>query len=280
MFRSALIGIDPAPAEQALLSCLPDLRRWNIDRLVLVHIAGVGYVQAGGLGHEADYLAWLEERAVALRAAGFAVDVALVHGGDTAQALLETAVTREVDLVVVGSRSRNFLNRLFLGSVARETVRRARLPVLIEWLEPAIEGDGETCAAVCGRALDHVLLATDLSPQSAAAAAAAIALAPRAGRVDCLTVLPATATADECAMARQKLAVIAAEVARVGGQGSIVVEKGEVMRVIGRTAEAGPSLIIVGKNGQNWVAGKVIGSTAAWVCEHAGRPVLMVPCGT
>jgi len=37
------------------------------------------------------------------------------------------------------------------------------------------------------------------------------------------------------------------------------------------------SLIIVGKHGQNALAGRLIGSTAANLSEVAGRPVLMVP---
>jgi nucleotide-binding universal stress UspA family protein len=37
------------------------------------------------------------------------------------------------------------------------------------------------------------------------------------------------------------------------------------------------SQIVVGKRGQNPLASLVIGSTAANLCEIAGRPVLMVP---
>lgn len=41
--------------------------------------------------------------------------------------------------------------------------------------------------------------------------------------------------------------------------------------------ERDASLIVVGKHGQNWLASTVIGSTAANLCEIAGRPALMVP---
>jgi hypothetical protein len=52
---------------------------------------------------------------------------------------------------------------------------------------------------------------------------------------------------------------------------------GEPSETIGRAGQEGYSLIIVGKHGKNWIEGKIIGSTAAKVCETARRPVLMVP---
>jgi hypothetical protein len=30
MFNKALVGVDPSPAEESLLACLPDLSRWGI----------------------------------------------------------------------------------------------------------------------------------------------------------------------------------------------------------------------------------------------------------
>jgi nucleotide-binding universal stress UspA family protein len=44
-----------------------------------------------------------------------------------------------------------------------------------------------------------------------------------------------------------------------------------------RAGREGYSLIIVGKHGHNWIKDKIIGSTAAKICEIARRPVLMVP---
>jgi len=49
--------------------------------------------------------------------------------------------------------------------------------------------------------------------------------------------------------------------------------------MIARIGQEGYSLIVVGKHGRNWAADKIIGSTAAKVCEIARRPVLMVPRG-
>lgn len=113
MFSKALVGVDLSPAEASLLSCLPDLARWGVRSVTLAHVIEIGYGQGAGFGHEDDYRAWLEERAAPLRAAGLAVDVAVTASGVPADELLAVAAARKADLVVVGSRSRNFLREIF-----------------------------------------------------------------------------------------------------------------------------------------------------------------------
>lgn len=43
MFNKALVGVDQSPAEESLLSCLPDLGRWGIQSVVLAHVIRIGY---------------------------------------------------------------------------------------------------------------------------------------------------------------------------------------------------------------------------------------------
>ncbi|MDO8839085.1 MAG: universal stress protein [Parvibaculum sp.] len=277
MFSKALVGVDLSPAEASLLSCLPDLARWGVEAVTLAHVIEIGYGQGAGFGHEDDYRAWLEERAAPLRAAGLAVDVAVTASGVPADELLAIAAARKADLVVVGSRSRNFLREIFLGSVAREIIRKSALPVLIERLEPAAAGQAETCAAVCSRALQRVLLATDLSPQSRGAEEAAVWLASRAAQVDCLTVLAPDADTDEREAAATQHRALLQRIEATGGRAASRIETGDPDAIISRAGEDGYSLIVVGKHGRNWIDSKIIGSTADHVCEIARRPVLMVP---
>lgn len=119
--------------------------------------------QGAGYGHEDEFRAWLEKDAAPIREAGLTVTTSVTASGVPADELLAVARAEGADLVVVGSRSHNFLYEIFLGSVAKEVIRKSQLPVLIERLEPTKAGQSETCAAVCGRALDRILLATDLS---------------------------------------------------------------------------------------------------------------------
>jgi len=151
------------------------------------------------------------------------------------------------------------------------------MPVLIVRLEPAREGHAETCAAICSQALDRILLAIDLSAQSGSAEDAAVRLAAMAGHIDCLTVLPNDATEDDRQAAESRHRELIQRIEDVGGNAGSRIEQGEPSESIGRTGQEGYSLIIVGKHGRNWIEGKIIGTTAAKVCETARRPVLMVP---
>lgn len=277
MFSKALVGVDISPAEKSLLSCLPDLARWGIESVVLAHVIQIGYGQGGGYGHEDDYRSWLEKRAEPLRTAGLTVSVSVTASGVPADELLAVARAEGADLVVVGSRSHTFLYEIFLGSVAKEVIRKSDMPVLIERLEPVQAGDAETCAAICSQALDKILLAVDLSAQSRSAEDAAVRLAAKAGHIDSLTVLPDDASDNDRQAAESRHRELIQRIKDVGGNAGSRIEQGEPSETIARAGQEGYSLIIVGKHGRNWIEDKIIGSTAAKVCETARRPVLMVP---
>jgi nucleotide-binding universal stress UspA family protein len=197
--------------------------------------------------------------------------------GVPADELLAAARAEGADLVVVGSRSHNFLHEVFLGSVAKEVIGKSDMPVLIVRLEPVQAGDAETCAAICSQALDRILLAVDLSAQSKSAEDAAVRLAARAGHIDCLTVLSNEATDDDRQAAESRHRELIRRIEDAGGNAGSRIEHGEPSETIARAGQQGYSLIIVGKHGRNWIEGKIIGTTAANICETARRPVLMVP---
>jgi nucleotide-binding universal stress UspA family protein len=68
------------------------------------------------------------------------VTTSVTASGVPADELLAVAQAEGADLVVVGSRSHNFLYEIFLGSVAKQVIRKSQLPVLIERLEPTKAG--------------------------------------------------------------------------------------------------------------------------------------------
>jgi nucleotide-binding universal stress UspA family protein len=277
MFKKALVGVDLSPAAESLLSCLPDLSRWGIESVILAHVIQIGYTQGASYGHEDEYRSWLDERAAPLRAAGLTVTTLVTASGVPADELLAVARAEGADLVVVGSRSHNFLYEVFLGSVAKEVIRKSQRAVLIERLEPTNAGQSETCAAICGQALDRILLATDLSAQSRSAEDAAVRLAGQAGHIDCLTVLADDANEADRQAAETRHRELGQRIADSGGKPGSRILQGDPSEIVARTGQEGYSLIIVGKHGRNWVADKIIGSTAARVCEIARLPVLMVP---
>jgi len=70
MFGTALVALDLSPADRPILDCLPGLRRWGVDRIVLCHVITLGYGQGASLGKEDEFVAWLERCAAPLRAEG------------------------------------------------------------------------------------------------------------------------------------------------------------------------------------------------------------------
>lgn len=281
MFNTALVALDLAPAEQPIIDCLPDLQRWGVSRVILTHVMEVGYIQGAAAAHEKDYLDWLEKLAQPFRAAGLDVAVSVRASGLPADEILVAATEYAADLIVIGSRGHNLISKLFLGSVARGVIQNTTLPLLLEWVEPTVDATRQQCAAVCTNTLRYVLLATDFSVSAAAAETAAIHLAPKAGQVDCVYVMEANdkyATAMSASHAQVALNNLVQRIEAAGGRGNNSVLQGKASREIARHASSlDASLIVVGKRGQNPLTSVVIGSTAANLCEIAGRPVLMVP---
>ncbi|MEX1186911.1 MAG: universal stress protein [Gemmatimonadaceae bacterium] len=281
MYNTVLVALDLAPAEQPILDCLPELQHWGVRRVILTHVIQVGYTQGAALAHEKDYVAWLEKLAQPLRAAGLEVEVSVRASGVPAEEILAAASDHGAELIVIGSRGHNLISKLFLGSVARAVIQRTTVPLLLEWVEPTAVGTQHKCAAVCTNTLRHVLLATDFSASAAAAEAAAIHLASKAEQVDCVYVMEAAdsaATSLAASHAQEALNALIRRIEATGSRGNPVMLEGKASAEIARHARSRDvSLIVVGKRGHNPIASRLIGSTAANLCEIAGRPVLMVP---
>jgi len=281
MFNKAVIALDLSPAEQPIVQCLPALRQWGINELILTHVMQIGYMQGVPLAHEKDYIDWLEQQASSLREAGFSIEVQVRVSGRPAEEILAVAKDHEADLIVVGSRGQNIVTKLMLGSVARQVIRETSLPVLLEWVEPMAEATQAHCAAVCQDTLEHIVFATDFSHNAAAAEKAALYLGSRAKRLDCLHVMTDRESGDSASEEALRKALDAL-MQRLESGGVKQVESlllsGKAPTEIARHANKnGASLIIVGKHGQNPISSLVIGSTAESLCEGAGRPVLLVP---
>jgi nucleotide-binding universal stress UspA family protein len=55
----------------------------------------------------------------------------IVKTGHPGEEILNTAKENDVDMILVGSRSKRGATRLFMGSVSREVVNLAECPVLV-----------------------------------------------------------------------------------------------------------------------------------------------------
>ena len=95
--------------------------------------------------------------------AGVPVDLAVRDARDVGRAILDHALDRDIDLIVMGTHGRTGLQRVLLGSVAEQAVRKAPCPVLVV---PPVIGEAAPAGDV---GFDSLLCAVDFSRGSRAA---------------------------------------------------------------------------------------------------------------
>lgn len=114
-----------------------DLARQNQATLLVLHVAetlgpeNVTYGEAVSQVEPAGYRRRLEEdlqRSVP-QVAGVAVQY-VVAAGDPAEEIERVAREWPCDLIVMGTHGRTGLDRLLMGSIAEQVIRRAACPVL------------------------------------------------------------------------------------------------------------------------------------------------------
>jgi len=149
-YRTILVPLDGSLfAEQALLVALP-IARAKGTTLVLVAVmkgapgALVDTTETSALEAGLEPLWFLAERdaeaqhikrylqRIAQQASAQGVEVRTeIAYGDPSKAILATGVEQRADLIVAASHGRTGLQRVMLGSVARELIRRTDRPLLL-----------------------------------------------------------------------------------------------------------------------------------------------------
>lgn len=95
---------------------------------------------------------------------------AVIADGDVWEQIADQIAKEHIDLIVMGTHGRKGLQKVFLGSVAENVLRRAECPVLT--VGPQVRVGPERCVA-----MKHILLAANFSPASETAAGYALSLA-------------------------------------------------------------------------------------------------------
>ncbi len=281
MFTTALVALDQSPAAPPTLARVADLSSWGIKKVILAHVVRVGYNQFAAYDHGENYREWLERCAEPLKEAGLEVTVCVRISGLVADELLAIAAEFRADLLLIGSRAHSRVSNLFLGSVARDLIRKTTLPLFLEWIAPEADDTGAQDMPPSKSALGHVLLATDLSKYASGAENLIRELSTEATRIDLLTVLTPDGLNNTPALPVMALAALnhmRDYLPDEAGQVSVLTESGTPAETIVRiAAERDCTLIIIGKHGQGWLESKLVGTTATEVCEAAQRPVLVAP---
>jgi len=216
----------------------------------------------------------------------FAIEPTL---GEPAARLLEAALERHGDLVVIGTESRHGFARLAHPAVAEHMTQVASgVPVLF------VPGASAPLDANEVPRVFTVLAATDLSPVGNRAVPFAYSLLVRGGVVELCHVyertLPSPAFSYESsagaltagsrsAIERALRALVPPEAERLGISTHItIVDGGQPGEAIVQAAERlRVDAITLGSHGRGGIARAVVGSVTDTVLRHTHRPVLVVP---
>ena len=268
-------AIDFSPATEPLLECLAELQSAGMETVTLMYVLEVHYGRRPPTEHQEMYEEKLDTYAEQLRGHGFTVHTQL-STGHPAPRIVQYAEEKAADLILMASRGHNLLYRMLLGSTAAEVLRTTTVPVLLDRIEPSDEGDGLSCAGVCGEEFSNPLLATDLSSSAEGAEQAALALTQQAESAVFMTVRDTGDSSISTDAARDHLQALAD---RSTCPTTVRVEhNSKASDAIVDVAEAEDStLLIVGKHGRGYVKGQLVGSTAGALAKRSQRSVLMVP---
>ncbi len=176
-----LAAIDFSPSSIKALNHAIEIARAYGATFYLAHVvSSIGYVMVGAdavvaaVDSAAQELRELEQRLSRTGALTGLPHEMLVCHGDIWQQLEQVVREKGIDLIVLGTQGKTGLRKLALGSVAESVFQHALCPVLTVGpcapADPPLHGE-----------LSHILYPTDLSPESAKAAAYAVSLAREHG---------------------------------------------------------------------------------------------------
>jgi len=125
-----LIAVSSPWASERVVEPLADLARRIDAEVLVVHVSR----PSGGQMREqeqADGESAIRVLREQLEQRGVLVQTLLMFSDDIARAILNTAVEREVTLIVLGLTGKNVFARLLAGNVPVELIKNTRIPVLL-----------------------------------------------------------------------------------------------------------------------------------------------------
>ena len=210
--------------------------------------------------------------------------IPVAESGDPRATIIDQAISKKADLIVMGTHGRRGFNRFLLGSVTESVLHEAPCPVLtVPPRAPAAASEAVT--------FKRILCPIDFSPSALQALGFALDLARQAdGLVTLLHVVewlpeegPEESThfnapdfrLDVTANAKKRLRTLVAEESRTWIDIDSVVVFGRAHREILRAAETKPAdLIVMGAQGRGGIGLALFGSTTQQVVRGATCPVL------
>jgi nucleotide-binding universal stress UspA family protein len=187
----------------------------------------------------------------------------IVHEGEEPyQYIVDEAAKRKVEMIIMGRRGRTGLKRLMMGSVTARVIGHSTCKVLVI---------PETAKV----SYKNILIATDGSKYSDAAALEAISIAKRCGS-DLIALSIATKDKD-LPSAKKSVEKISQIAEKEGLKVKTLTLRGTPYNVIAETAEKkNADVIVVGSHGRTGLERLLMGSVTERVIGHANCAVLVV----
>ncbi len=186
----------------------------------------------------------------------------IIAHGEPHETIVEEAKKRGVGMIVIGRRGKKGLQKLLIGEVAAKVIGYAPCKVLIV-----------PRSAVIGP--KNILVATDGSGHSIAAAEEAIGMAKRCGSN--IMALSSIRSEEEIENAKANVEMVIEMTKKEGIPAKGLTPKGRSYELIIETAGGrGVDLIVMGISGKKWLKKLFTGSSAEKVIGNAGCAVLVV----
>ncbi|HET6988554.1 MAG TPA: universal stress protein [Kribbella sp.] len=276
MDKYILVGVDDAPESQLALHWAVEAAegRGAAVRVVRAYLDELnGWPPLGVEGYAPPPMPQDKYQHEVDRAVQYARDRLGYEGGSgwlasdaAAPAILAEA--GDAEMVVVGTRSRNKMSAVMLGSVATSVAAKAPCPVVV------VRGEGRTGPVVVG---------TDGSAESEEALAFGFEEAARTGQplkvvycwqpqdqhaesIESTQGLLKNWLAESLAPYRNRYPTVQAQASVIEGRPSA--------QLVDLSADA--SLVVVGSRGRGGVAGLLLGSVSQSLLHHADSPVAIV----
>ena len=138
-FRKLLVPIDFHDHSLGAIEIAKHIAQINGGMVTLLHVVPMDE-PIGGQMYDEDFKKQAEKDAARLaelgsqRLQGLNYEI-VTEIGDPATGIIDTAASREVDVIVIGTHGRKGLRRILMGSVAEEVLREAKCPVIALRLE-------------------------------------------------------------------------------------------------------------------------------------------------
>jgi uncharacterized protein len=211
---------------------------------------------------EEQAMAHLESIKARATKEGVSCEIVLHESMDAADAIVDEAVEKKVDMIIIGRHGRKGVAKALMGETAAKVITRSPCKVLVIPKAAQIE-------------YKNILVATDGLIQAKAAVAEAITIAKRCGS----HIIALSAMRDESERKEaNQFASEAADLAKKEGvSAEAVTPMGRSFNVIVETAGGrGVDLIVMGTYGKTGIKKLLMGSSTEKVIGNAGCGVLVV----